>query len=309
MKKILILGGHGFMGRNVNVAFYQNENYEIYNESRRTDCDITDESQLRLVLKEIKPDIVINCAANVGSINYVTNYAADVINDNSQMYLSLYRTIAEVNKDIVVINPISNCSYPGYIDIQDEDKWWDGEIHGSVLSYGLPKKLGFAISECYRKQYGIKTVNLIMPNSYGENDYLDEEKTHAMNGIIMRMIKAQNKGDEEFVVWGTGSPIREWLYMPDIGRLIKEIIDEEKYDLPNPINVGQEHGISIIDTVMTVKEMLDYDVEIVLDTTKQDGAPKKVLGSKLFREHFSTFEFTTYEEGITNTINYYKELL
>ena len=293
------------MGRNINIIFVNDDKYEIHNESRRTDCDITNLSQLISKLNDINPDIIIFAAANVGSIHYVNTNAGDVAHENTQMYLNLYKAVTAVNKNILIINPISNCSYPGIIDIQHENLWWNGVIHQSVESYGTPKKMGFILSECYKKQYGIKTLNLIMANSYGENDYLDAEKTHAMNGIIMRMLKAKNSGDKEFVVWGTGTPIREWLYMPDIGRLLKEIIDNEQYDLPNPMNIGQEYGISIIDSVLKIKEMLNYDVEIIFDKTKQDGAPIKVLGSKLFNEKFPNFKFTNYDVGISNTIKYY----
>ena len=297
------------MGQNLNVVFTNDENYEIYNESRRTNCDIMNLFQFKLKLKNINPDIIIYAAANVGSINYVSNYAADVVHDNSQMYLNLYKTVLEVNKNIQIINPIPNCSYPGIIDVQNENLWWNGNIHKSVESYGISKKLGFIISECYQKQYGIRTLNLIMPNAYGENDYLDVEKTHAMNGIIMRMIQSMKNNDKQFLVWGTGTPIREWIYMPDMGRLIKEIIDENYYDLPNPINIGQENGISVTETVLMIKEILNYNVEIFYDKTKQDGAPIKILGSKLFKTHFPDFKFTDYEKGINNTINYYKKLI
>jgi len=305
-KRILILGGHGFMGRNLNSVFNDGE-YEIFNESRRTGCDITDITQLTNTLIRTSPDIIIHAAAHVGSINYVTKFAATVVHDNSQMYLNIYRAVAEVNKDILIINPISNCSYPGIINVQHEELWWDGPIHSSVESYGTPKKLGFIVSECYKKEFGINTINLIMPNAYGENDYLDTERLHAMNGIILRMITAKRNEDNEFVVWGTGTPIREWIYMPDMCRLIKEIIDNEQYDLPNPINIGQENGISIIDTVQIIKKALYFEAEIVLDKTKQDGAPIKVLGDKLFKKHFPDFKFTEYDTGINNTIKYYNE--
>jgi len=308
-KRILILGGFGFMGRNITPIFDDNEKYVIFNESRRTDCDITNLSQLKSKLLEINPDIIIYAAANVGSINYVTVNAAEVVHDNTQMYLNLYRAVSEVNKDIIIINPISNCSYPGIIDVQHENLWWDGAIHPSVESYGTPKKMGFIISECYKKQHGVKTINLIVPNAYGENDYLDAEKTHAMNGIIMRMINAMKNNDKEFWVWGTGMPIREWIYMPDMGMVLKEIIDNEYYDLPNPINIGQENGISILDTVLIIKEMLGYSADVLFDSKKQDGAPIKVLGSKLFKTHFPDFKFTNYRTGINNTIKYYKENL
>ncbi len=306
-KRILILGGFGFLGKTINSVWEDYVNYEIFNESRRTDCDILNFQQLKTKLNKINPHVIIYAAANVGSVNYVTNYAADVINDNIQMYLNLYKAVLEANKNIIIINPLANCSYPGIIDIQNEDSWWDGKIHESVESYGMSKKTSYILSECYRKQHQIKTINLMLGGGYGENDYLNEEKTHAMNGIIMRMIKSMKNGDKEFVVWGTGTPIREWIYMPDVGRIINHIIDNEQYNLPNPINLGQEHGISITDIVLMVKEELNYDVDIVYDTTKQDGAPIKILGSKLFNEHFPNFRFTDYKIGIKNAINYYKK--
>lgn len=306
--RILILGGFGFMGKNLNEVF-KGSDYEIFNESRRTGCDMTNYDQLKLKIESINPDVIIYAAAHVGSISYVMKYSGDIVNDNTMMYLNLYRAVKDVNEKILIINPLSNCSYPGIINIQNEENWWDGRIHDSIEAYGTPKKMGFIISECYRKQYGIKTISLIVPNAYGPNDYLDEQKTHAMSGIIVRMIKAQMNGDEEFVVWGTGTPIREWVYMPDVARLMKEIIDNERFDIPNPINVGQEYGISIIDSVHLIKTALIYDVNVVCDTTKPDGAPIKILGKTTFNEFFPDFKFTGFPEGINNTINYYKGLL
>lgn len=308
MKKILILGGFGFMGKNLNEVFKES-GYEIFNESRRTDCDMTNYSQLKGKIKRINPDIIIHAAAHVGSIMYVSNNSAQVVHDNTLMYINLFKAVSEVNTNIIVINPISNCSYPGIIDIQNEENWWDGVIHESVESYGNPKKMGYIISECYRKQHNIKTINLIMANAYGPNDYTDEQRTHAMNGIIMRMMKAKKKDDKDFIVWGTGSPIREWIYMPDMARFIKKVIDTENYNLPNPMNVGQEYGISIIDSVRQIKDILNYDVNIIQDTTKQDGAPIKVLGKSTFTKFFPEFTFTSYNVGINNTINYYEKLL
>jgi GDP-L-fucose synthase len=309
MSKILILGGYGFMGKNLNEVF-KNSDHTIYNESIRTGCDIRLYNRIVETIQRINPDIIINAAAHVGSIAYVSKYSANVVHDNTLMYINLYKAISETNKNIIVINPISNCSYPGIIDVQNEENWWDGEVHESIEAYGVPKKMGYIISECYRRQHGIKTVNLIVSNAYGPNDHLNEERTHAMSGIIMRMIKSQINKDEDFVVWGSGKPIREWVYMPDVARLIKQIIDKNDFDrIPNPINVGQENGISIIESVQMIKNFLNYDVNIITDLTKQDGAPIKVLGKKKFVETFPNFQFTGFPEGINNTINYYKALI
>ena len=305
MKKILILGGFGFLGKNLNNEF-SNTNYQIYNESRKTNCDMLNYETLFEKIKSINPDVIIHSAAHVGSISYVSNFAADVVHDNTLMYINLYKAVKEINPKILIINPISNCSYPGIIDIQNEENWWDGVIHQSVESYGNPKKMGYIISECYRRQYGIKTLNLIVPNAYGPNDHLDENRTHAMNGIILRMIKSQKYNDDKFVIWGTGNPIREWIYMPDVARIIKKILEENMFDLPNPINLGQEYGVSINDSVNLIKKILNYDVKIEHDLSKQDGAPIKILGKSKFNGFFGDFKFTDYEVGILKTINYYK---
>lgn len=307
MKKILILGGFGFLGKNLNLEF-KDKNYEIFNASRRSGCNLLDYIVFKKFLETYQPDIVINSAAHVGSINYVSKNSASVCHDNALMYINLYKGVAEVNPKIKIINPISNCSYPGIIDVQHEEFWWNGQIHPSVEAYGTPKKLGFILSEAYKKQYGIHTTNLIISNAYGPHDYVEVDRTHAMNGIIIRMIKQIKNNEKNFTVWGTGQPIREWVFMPDVAKIIYKIINEELI-LPNPINLGQEQGISIIDTVNTVKQILDYDFNISLDTTKQDGAPIKVLGNKQFKKYFKDFNFTDYNTGIKETIEYYKEIL
>lgn len=305
MKRILVLGGHGFMGKNIQTEFDGDDKYQMFYFSRRDGVDMTSEERLTEILEQVSPHIIIHAAAHVGSISYVSKNATEVVHDNTQMYLTLYKSVNKFNKDIIIINPISNCSYPGIIDIQNEESWWDGPIHESVESYGTPKKMGYIISKCYERQYGIKTLNLIVPNAYGPNDYVDEERTHAMNGIIMRMMKSMKNGDSEFSVWGSGNPIREWIYMPDVGRIIKYIIDNEMFDLPNPINLGQEYGVSINEVVNMVKNVLNYDVKVIHDLTKQDGAPIKILGNKLFTKHFNNFIFTEYNKGIKDTVKYY----
>ena len=304
-KKILILGGFGFLGTTVSKEIKKDNDYELFRESRRSGCDVLNYETLTKKIELISPDIIIYCCANVGSINYVSNYAAEVINDNLQMCLNLYNAVSKINKNILIINPLANCSYPGEIDIQNESMWWEGRVHKSVESFGMYKKTSYIISECYKSQYGINTINLMLGGGYGEDDHIDEERTHAMNGIIMRMIKAKRNGDDEFVVWGTGKPIREWVYMPDVAKIIKKVIDNNMIDIPNPLNIGQCHGISILDIVNMVKKELNYNGKIVFDTNKQDGAPIKVLGSELFNKTFPGFTFTKYDEGIKNTINYY----
>ena len=224
MKKILILGGYGFLGQNLKKVFKESS-HQIYLESRRTGCDMLNYNELFKKINEIKPDFIVNAAAHVGGVGYVSKMSADVCNDNVVMFINLFKCIKEINKNMILINPLANCSYPGEaVDVLVENDWWNGAVHKSVESYGITKKIGFILSECYKKQYGIKTINLLVPNAYGPFDHTDEEKTHAMNGIIIRLLKSIKKGDREFNIWGSGTPIREWVYMEDVAKIIKIII-------------------------------------------------------------------------------------
>jgi len=304
-RKILITGGFGFLGTCLNNQFMGDENYSITNISRKTGHDLRNYDVFESVIEDVYPDIIIHCAANVGSVNYVSNFAANVINDNIQMSLNLYKAVSNIKKNIIIINPLANCSYPSDLSIQNESEWWNGKVHDSVQSFGMSKKIHYNISECYKKQFDIKTVNLMLGGGFGEYDHIDENRTHAMNGIIIRMIKAKNNNDSKFTVWGTGKPIREWVYMPDVASLIKLIIENEMYNLPNPLNIGQEIGLSISDIANITKDKLKFIGDIEYDTSMQDGAPIKILGSSLFRENFPNFKFTDFNTAIKNTINYY----
>jgi GDP-L-fucose synthase len=304
--KILILGGNGFLGKNLNFVF-SGTNYIIYNESRSTGCNMLEYDSLLSTVKRIKPNIIINSAAHVGGVDYVFKNCAEVCSDNTLMFVNLYKVIKEVDTDILLINPLSNCSYPGStLDILEESHWWDGPLHPSVSGYGVTKKIAFELSEAYKKQYKISTINLIIPNAYGPFDYFDAEKVHAMNGIIIRMLKSIKNSDKTFKLWGSGTPVREWVYMMDVANLIKYIIDNDIKDLPNPLNIGQEIGFSINDTVKMIQEILKTNFIIEHDLTKANAAPKKIMSSKLFRKHFPNFRFTDPITGIKNTIKYYE---
>lgn len=316
MTKILITGGNGFLGHHISEVLDQpNLWYAVqYSRiSRKNGHDLRDLDELKAYLSMYQPDIIIHCAADVGNLGYIHDHAAEVIHNNVLMYLNLYKAISDLKLKTVVINTIANCSYPGEADIQYEEQWWEGPVHDSVLAYGGAKKAGYLISKCYEQQYGIKTINLIMPNAYGPYDHLNEERTHAMNGLILRMIKANRKDEKQFSVWGTGTPIREWVYMGDVARVILtivyKIIEGTADKLPNPINIGQQKGISIKETAEMIKDALWAEFKIVYDTTKKDGAPIKVLGNRNFKKSFPDFQFTSYEKGLKQTIDWYKKMI
>lgn len=308
MKKIILVGGFGFLGKNLQEVF-KNDNYKVFPISRKNGYDLLEKNKIKKLIEDVNPDYIVNCAAYVGSLEYVNNHVADVISNNILLGLNLWEILKEVNFQGIVINPISNCTYPGKADLQKEEEWWDGMVHPSIISYGTAKKTIYMVNKCYEKQYGIKTINIIMPNSYGEYDYEDENRVHALNGIIIRMLKMVKKGEKQFTVWGSGTPIREWGYMPDTARFIKYIIDNDIIELPNPINLGQGKGHTINEITQMIKSHIDEDIIISNDISKIDGDPIKILDGNLFRKEFPDFEFTDLDRGIQNTINYYKEII
>lgn len=304
--KILVIGSTGFVGKNLLAALSETE-HEVVTCQRSTGTDVREYPQIHKVIKETQPDIIYNLASHGGSVHYVKSNAAAVYNDNVQMSLNLYRAVSEVNTEIKIIQPFSNCSYPGDSSVQHEEDWLNGQVHQSVFSFGNSKRSMFYISECYRQQHGIRSVNMLFPNTYGPGDSVDPNHTHALNGMIIRMLKAKSEGQKEFSVWGTGSPVREWAYIDDFVNALVMSIDIESMEYP--VNMGQERGYSISDSAGLIKEACGFQGDIIFDTKYQDGDPVKVLGNKKFLENFPKFEFYNHFEGIKNTVKYYEEML
>lgn len=307
MSGILILGGHGFVGRNLADSLTKMGRSFVV-ASRADGLDLTDYTLTEQYLRTMQPDTIFNCAAHVGSLHYVTTYAADVWHDNVQMILNLYRAVSKVCPNAKVINPLSNCSYPGAADVQREAEWWNGEVHESVLSYGSAKKAIYTTAKCYAKQYGVKSANLLVPNTFGPGDSTDPSKTHALNGMIIRMLEAQKKGDTQFEIWGTGSPVREWAYVDDVTRAMVQAMDSET-DLLSPVNIAQNKGYSIKESAQFIAKAIGFAGELVFNTQYQDGAPIKILDNTRFKQVFPNFVFFDHEKGIAETAEYYRQIL
>jgi len=305
-KKILVLGHTGFIGKNL-IEYLSNNNYQVFSCSKSTDVDIRNYNQISEKIKEIKPDIIFNIASHGGSLHYVKEFAADVFSDNVQMNLNLYRAVKEYSSESKIITPFSNCSYPGSSDIQFEEKWLDGDVHPSIFSFGNSKRTIYYISKCYYEQYGIKSINLLFANTYGPGDSCDPNHTHALNGMIIRMLEAKKNGDKEFVVWGTGKPVREWMYVDDFIKAL--ILSMDLNHLEYPLNIGQGKGYSIEESANLIKDSIGFDGDIVFDTTKIDGDPIKVMSEDNFRKKFTDFDFYNHKKGIDKTVKYYEDVL
>lgn len=306
-RRALVLGGHGFLGRHL-VRALGVAGIDACIRSRKDGVDARDFQALHAAVSQAAPDCVFNVAAHVGSVHHVTDFAADVVHDNTAMALNLYRSVQQAAPEAVIINPLSNCSYPGDAVIQREAEWWDGPVHDSVWSYGNSRKMIYVLARCYARQYGIRSINLLVPNAFGPGDYTDPNKTHALNGLIIRMVQAQRSGDKEFTIWGTGGPIREWGYVKDVAALLVQSLGVHE-DLLEPVNLAQGRGYSIRESAEIVRDALGYDGEFVFDTTKQDGAPRKVLADERFKEVFGGFRFTDHAQGVAETVEYYRSVL
>lgn len=306
--KIVLLGYSGFAGTNVAEALKRG-GYEFAAVSRTNGYDLRKPEDNVRFLEESKPDVVINCAAHVGSLNYVSEFAADVVDNNSRMVLNLYEAVCKVNPAVTIIQPIANCAYPATAVVYKEAEFWNGPLHPSVLSYGSTRRMLLTVSESYRMQHKIRSINLLTPNMYGPHDSTDPNKAHALNALVSKFVKAIETGQEKVEIWGTGVAIREWLYAGDFARVVLQIlqdINNIKYE--QPFNIAQENGLSVKELVDRILLNVPYKGTVWYNSTMPDGAPRKVMSKELFERVFPGFSFTPFEEGIKATADYYQSV-
>lgn len=304
--RVAVLGGTGFAGRSI-VDELEAAGIGAQAFSRRTGCDLLDEARALAAIRSFRPTHVVNCAAVVGSVNYAEEFAADVIDANARLALTTYR-VAERLAPVVLVNLVANCVYPGTMDVYEESRLWDGPTHPSVQSYGDSRRLLLALADCYQRQKGLPSVNLIVPNMYGPHDSTNPNKTHALNALAFKFVSAVQRGAAQVEVWGTGRPIREWLYVRDMARVVRQVI-EAGARWEEPVNIAQRRGFTVSDLVELVRKAAGYDGSIVYNTAYGDGAPRKVMDDRRFRQRFPAFAFTSIEAGIRSTLDYYAEAL
>jgi GDP-L-fucose synthase len=304
--RVAVLGGPGFAGRSIldelNAGGICAQPF-----SRQTGCDLLDEARALAGLRSFRPTHLVNCAAVVGSVNYLDEFAADVIDVNARLVVNTYR-VAEQLAPVVVVNPVASCVYPGTMDVCEESRLWDGPAHPSVRSFGDSRRLLLAVADCYRRQKGLPSVNLIVPNMYGPHDSTDPNKTHALNALALKFVRAVGSNAPKVEVWGTGRPVREWLFVRDMARVVRQVIDEGAR-WPDPVNLAQNQGFTVGELVELVRGAAGYTGAIVYNPRYGDGAAKRVMDDRRFRSHFPSFAFTPIRIGIEATLDYYRTIV
>tara|TARA_Y100000590_G_C15676708_1_gene998321 strand:+ start:165 stop:1100 length:936 start_codon:yes stop_codon:yes gene_type:complete len=303
-QKILILGSSGFLGKNLYKELIDSnfKKSQIIQLDGKAEVDILDFEKFNKYIKKIKPDVVFNCSSFVGGIAYGYKYPAKILNDNTQMIINIFKSCLQ-NEVGQLINPISNCAYPGDLTVYKESDFWNGKPHESVFNYGLTRRLIVALSESYYQEYEFSSCNLVLSNMYGPNDHFDEERSHALGAFIKKINDAKINNKKTVNIWGTGSPIREWLYVKDGAKAMIKAMELEKGSYF--LNIGVNKGISIKELAEKIADLMNWKGEFEYDTEKPDGAlEKRVDGTNSYTQLKWKPEVSL-DSGLKETIDWY----
>ena len=278
--KILIFGSEGMVGSSISNILSKGNDYELVLSNRNTN-NLFDLSSTKKHIKDINPDCIINAAAKVGGININNEKRFEFITENLKINMNILESCLE-NKNIKIINLGSSCIYPLNAENPLKEEYiMTGKLEPTNSPYAMAKLSAIEIGDAMTKQFGHKIINLMPTNLYGPNDNFSENDSHVIPGLIFRMHNAKVNNEDRFSIWGSGKPLREFLYVDDLSEAIKLIIEK---DVDQQIlNVGSSEEISIIDLAKLIKKVLQYDGELIFDSTKPDGNPRKLLDStKMF---------------------------
>jgi len=299
-KKIVIAGGGGFLGSHI-CAILQGADCRLFVPRQQDGIDFRRSEDCASYFQKTKPDIVINCAANQGGIGYHKGKEAELFMDNMRMGLFLMEA-AQKSGVKKFVNIVAGCSYPGYLEKEelDEEDYWEGRVHDSIASYGFARKASVFFGSALKKQYDFSSIHLIMANMYGPGEPFHPQKSKALAALIKKFYDAKKNNLPSVEIWGTGKPIRDWLYVEDGAMGILKAT--ESYNDIEPLNIASGKGISIKDLAGTIQGLIGYTGKIVYNTAMPDGALKKIFGVAKMEKTLRWKAETTLEEGIATTI-------
>ena len=302
-RKVCVTGGAGFLGsfivenlRQFGVKKVFVPLIEKYN--------LVDPHSIDRMLKDSQPDIILHLAAQVGGIGANREHPAEFFYNNLMMGVQLmHEAYLRKVKKFVALGTV--CAYPKITPVPfKEENLWNGYPEETNAPYGLAKKMLLVQSQSYRQQYGFNSIFLLPVNLYGPRDNFNPESSHVIPALIRKCIEARDTGNKEVVVWGDGSPTREFLYVEDASRGI--LLAAEKYEGDEPVNLGSGFEISIRDLVELIVSLTGFKGKVTWDTSKPNGQPRRCLDTSRAEKYFGFKAQVKFEEGLSKTIDWYE---
>lgn len=302
-KRVWIAGGTGFLGRVIARKLEERGCPHIFATGRK-DGDLTDPVAVRRLLADLRPGLVIHLAAVVGGIGANREHPAEFFYQNLMMGAQLMHEGWRAGVDkFVAVGTI--CAYPKFTPIPfREDDLWNGYPEETNAPYGLAKKMLLVQAQAYRQQYGWNAIYLLPVNLYGPGDNFDPASSHVIPALIKKFVDAQTAGLDHIVAWGDGTPTREFLYVDDAADGI--LLAAERYDKPEPVNLGSGMEISIKDLTHTIARHVGFTGEIRWDASKPNGQPRRRLDVSRAEREFGFRASVGFDEGLCRTVEWYR---